>query len=543
MGHLFPANSPLLKDVLYDSANNGSDTDYRAIANCRITRLDSGLNVHQVLTDKLQLYVLDSFLSDEECDQVIKLSSNNLRRSTVTTGIASYRTSSTCDSLYLSDPYIAELEEKIAGTLGIRATYSERMQVHHYEVGQYFKEHVDYFGPNSDTYAEHTKDRGQRTWTFMVYLNDDMTGGGTKMFAIDKIFAPKKGTALIWNSLDIYGKPNPHTLHSGLPVESGCKIILTKWFREQGTGPMFYDEEPIRIISPQEVRNAGALSSLDQDSHSKNNHLTRICDTQREAMCATLIAVQRDLARMGSGAYVVERRSNVSRKEFLDKYYATNRSVILCDLMRSWKAPEKWTPKYLKATCGDEIVEVIRADDVNSTYNSYPERNKIKFAELIDRVTAPNEINAYYLTTGNTCFGHLGTGTLLEDIVMFPEYLEKTVDDGVSLWYGAKDAIAPFHFARKNILTAQVQGRQQIKLIPANEIEFINHHKGFSLVDPLNPDYEKFPEFRLTNVLDLELAPGEVLFVPVGWWYWIKALDDSAAVCFNNFVFHNEFNW
>jgi prolyl 4-hydroxylase len=501
MGLLFPANSPLLKDIPDDSANNGPDINYRAIANCRITRPDSGLNAYQVLTDKLQLYVLDSFLSDEECDRIIKLSSNNLRPSTVTTGIVTYRTSRTCDIFNLNDPYVDELEEKIANALGIRKSYSEKMQVHHYEVGQFFKEHVDYFGSNSDTYVKHTKDLGQRTWTFMIYLNDDMTGGGTKMFAIDRIFTPKKGMALVWNNLDIDGNPNPNTQHSGLPVESGRKIILTKWFRELGTGPMFYDDQPIHISSPQDVHDLGAPSSLDRDSHRKSDHLTgqKDADTMRNARYAALIAIQRDLARMSANAYIIERRSGVFKKEFLDKYYATNRPVILCDLMHSWKALEKWTPEYLKATCSFE-------------------------------------------TTRNNFFSLPRTSTLLEDIEMFPEYLEKTSGDDVSLWYGTKGTITPFHYEPMNILRAQVQGRTQIKLIPANEIEFINHSKEFSQVDPVNPDYEKFPEFRLANVLDLELAAGEVLFLPVGWWHWVKVLDDSITVSFSNFLFHNEFN-
>jgi prolyl 4-hydroxylase len=84
--------------------------------------------------------------------------------------------------------------------------------------------------------------RGQRTWTFMVYLNEGMKGGGTKFFAIHRVFTPKKGTAVVWNNLYPDGSPNHDTLHSGLPVEAGHKIVITKWFRERGTGPMFYED-------------------------------------------------------------------------------------------------------------------------------------------------------------------------------------------------------------------------------------------------------------------------------------------------------------
>ena len=70
---------------------------------------------------------------------------------------------------------------------------------------------------------------------------DGMSGGGTKLFAIDHTFIPRKGQAVIWNNLNTDGTPNPATQHSGEPVTAGHKIIITKWFRELGSGPMFYE--------------------------------------------------------------------------------------------------------------------------------------------------------------------------------------------------------------------------------------------------------------------------------------------------------------
>ncbi len=122
-------------------------------------------------------------------------------------------------------------------TLGIRLAYSEGIQAQRYDVGQQFKAHTDYFEPGTPEYAKFGGNRGNRTWTFMVYLNEGMGGGGTKFFAIDHTFVPKKGQAVIWNNLNPDGTPNAATLHSGEPVTSGHKIIITKWFRELGSGP------------------------------------------------------------------------------------------------------------------------------------------------------------------------------------------------------------------------------------------------------------------------------------------------------------------
>jgi len=227
MGPSFP------DDALFDLPR----PDYWSIANARITHTETSGAV-RVPSNKIQLYTLENFLSAAECDQIIDLTANRLRRSTVTTGDAQYRTSSTCDLSLIEHPDIVALDEKIARTLGISRAYSEGIQAQRYDEGQEFRQHTDYFQPNSAEYAEFAGRAGQRTWTFMVYLNEGMEGGGTHFYKLNKVFMPKKGMAVIWNNLTAYGEPNPHTLHAGLPIESGFKIIITKWFRDRGQGEM-----------------------------------------------------------------------------------------------------------------------------------------------------------------------------------------------------------------------------------------------------------------------------------------------------------------
>lgn len=200
--------------------------------------------LRRVPTDKLDIYTYDDFLSAKECDRLVALIDHHLRPSTVTIegGDKLFRTSQTCDLSLLRSPVVLGCDEKIAKALGIRLEYSEGIQAQRYDVGQQFKAHTDYFEPGTPEFASFGGVRGNRTWTFMVYLNESMGGGGTKFFAIDHTFMPRKGRAVIWNNLNSDGTPNIATLHSGEPVTSGHKIIITKWFRERGSGPMFYED-------------------------------------------------------------------------------------------------------------------------------------------------------------------------------------------------------------------------------------------------------------------------------------------------------------
>ena len=95
---------------------------------------------------------------------------------------------------------------------------------------------------NTSTYQRFAGIRGNRTWTFMVYLNDGMEGGATRFTAADISIQPRQGMALFWNNLREDGSPDPRVIHAGEPVTRGFKAIITQWFRVHGDGPVFYGD-------------------------------------------------------------------------------------------------------------------------------------------------------------------------------------------------------------------------------------------------------------------------------------------------------------
>ena len=182
----------------------------------------------------IELYSADDFLSPGECAQIVDRIVATLRPSTISAPPGgeydnAFRTSRTCD-LYDSDPVIAALDEKICRAVGFARHLAETTQGQHYEVGQVFKTHTDFFKPYElDKYA--MGDLGQRTWTFMIYLNDAEGGGETEFPELGIKFAPKRGRAVAWNNLRATGEGNDLTRHQSLPVTAGTKTIITKWFR------------------------------------------------------------------------------------------------------------------------------------------------------------------------------------------------------------------------------------------------------------------------------------------------------------------------
>jgi len=46
---------------------------------------------------------------------------------------------------------------------------------------------------------------------------------------------------------------------------------------------------------------------------------------------------------------------------------------------------------------------------------------------------------------------------------------------------------------------------------------------------------------RDAQIAECVLNPGEVLFLPVGCWHFVEALDVSVTVSFTNFIWDNDY--
>lgn len=51
-------------------------------------------------------------------------------------------------------------------------------------------------------------------------------------------------------------------------------------------------------------------------------------------------------------------------------------------------------------------------------------------------------------------------------------------------------------------------------------------------VDPVRPDYDKWPNFRKASGMTFYLKPGEMLYIPPKWWHHVTALTPSFSISF-----------
>lgn len=207
-------------------------------------------NATNLSTDLAEFYVLDDFLNHEECKELSKITQSSMVPSQVGTKNLvdlsnGFRTSMTSYLSTLDNDFVKSINSRICSMIGINDSYSEGIQGQYYTVGQEFKAHYDYFGDK--LYHLYAKTQGERTYTFMVYLNDVQEGGETEFSRLNIKIKPQLGRAIIWNNLHSTGNPNINTMHQSHPVIKGTKCIITKWFRSIGKG-VVATKEPNELI-------------------------------------------------------------------------------------------------------------------------------------------------------------------------------------------------------------------------------------------------------------------------------------------------------
>lgn len=191
------------------------------------------------------------FLTDEECSHLISLAKSELKRSAVADNLSGesklseVRTSSGMFIPKGKDPIVAGIEEKIATWTFLPKENGEDIQVLHYEHGQKYDPHYDYFADKVNIARG-----GHRIATVLMYLSDVEKGGETVFPNAEELsrrrsmtseedmsdcgkkgvaVKPHKGDALLFFSLHTDAIPDPISLHGGCPVIEGEKWSATKW--------------------------------------------------------------------------------------------------------------------------------------------------------------------------------------------------------------------------------------------------------------------------------------------------------------------------
>ncbi|MCT7972555.1 cupin-like domain-containing protein [Laspinema olomoucense] len=299
----------------------------------------------------------------------------------------------------------------------------------------------------------------------------------------------------------------------------------------------------VKAVSAHPYFQAASAMLAEQTQQAEAQIATQAIQVQK---LETQLDIYRQLEKLNPNYNQVQRVESLSRPEFFENYFAQNTPVILTGIMGNWQALSRWNPEYLKQEYGEVAVEVQFNRESNPLFEREKEkhRQQMKMGEYVDLIVQGGKTNDYYMVPFNGNFDSPELKPLLKEVEIFTDYIDPSNQTAcIFFWFGPEGTITPLHHDPCNVLLSQVYGKKRIRLISPNQKALLYNYVGvYSEVDLLNPDYEKYPRFKDVEIIEVILEPGEVIFLPVGWWHHVEALDISISVSFTNFWINNYYN-
>ncbi|HEX5419541.1 MAG TPA: 2OG-Fe(II) oxygenase [Gammaproteobacteria bacterium] len=180
------------------------------------------------------------FLSPAVCGWLIERARPLLSRALVYEGVTKTtlvhptRTNNAAMFNLLDMDFILVLmERRICRCLAVPFAHLEAPAVLHYEEGREITEHFDFVDPKVPDYDQEIARRGQRIVTFLVYLNDDYSGGQTEFPRLNISRKGRAGEGLFFSNALADGSSDLRTLHAGRPTTRGQKWIVSQFVRNR----------------------------------------------------------------------------------------------------------------------------------------------------------------------------------------------------------------------------------------------------------------------------------------------------------------------
>lgn len=186
-----------------------------------------------------QIATMSGLLPPAACRWLIARGAGRMTRAQVynsdgSAGAAGDRSNSSFDfATNELDLIVVLLQIRIANSLRLEVSRLEALQLLHYAPGESFAPHTDYLAPATPHLAEELERAGQRIATVLIYLNEDYQDGETDFPELMVRYRGKTGDGLMFSNVDGAARPDPRTLHAGLPPAGGDKWLATQWIRER----------------------------------------------------------------------------------------------------------------------------------------------------------------------------------------------------------------------------------------------------------------------------------------------------------------------
>ncbi|MGZ8293404.1 MAG: cupin-like domain-containing protein [Telluria sp.] len=196
---------------------------------------------------------------------------------------------------------------------------------------------------------------------------------------------------------------------------------------------------------------------------------------------------------------------------------------VMSGIVNRWPL-SNLTPQTLRDRFSHLPVRARVGDYINTAFAPDRAMQDMSMLEYLELVAAGTHELPPYL--GNLELRELNS------LCHWPTYFDKMGPP--RFWLGPARTVTPLHCDYDDNIFAQIWGTKRIFLSPPHHDEFLYPNEANAILfgspfDPEAPDFDKFPLARQATMIEVIMNPGELLYVPAGWYHQVRALTFSLS--------------
>ncbi len=122
----------------------------------------------------------------------------------------------------------------------------------------------------------------------------------------------------------------------------------------------------------------------------------------------------------------------------------------------------------------------------------------------------------------------------------YPKWIDSEAIYEMNLWFSQQGNETILHFDPPQNFLVQVFGYKDVYLFPPEATSYLypfafgnkTSPRLSQILDFKNPNLTRYPDFTLASLQKGRLAPGDMLFIPAGWWHGVDSVTVSLSVNF-----------
>lgn len=225
----------------------------------------------------------------------------------------------------------------------------------------------------------------------------------------------------------------------------------------------------------------------------------------------------------------IEVRDSISPEEFRSQFLRKNRPLKLTGVVPHWPAAKKWTFDFF-CQLGKDHEVLLEEGNVMQKQTSFRRETFADYVKKIQKDTSSEERGYLSVFRIFNAFPELRSDV---DFSLLDQFKLKASTSG---WVGPKGTVTGYHVDWGDNILAQIQGRKELHLAPPAATPNMYPGKKFdqgTTISDVNMDEfdaSRFPRFLEVEHHRVVLNPGEMVFIPRGWWHHVRSLDPSISV-------------